>query len=477
MTDNTLLPPATGGTRFAATDEATYSGDLANVQLVRVVEVTGAEGSKTVISPNAVISAVNSSTALLLLNGTFTGTGEDVSEYTHITVSLYSSHATATDGLQLQQSTNNVDWDFVDAYTVPATTGKSFSAPVQAKWFRVVHTNGGVMQTAQRLQTIYSKRAKKGSSVRPQDGRSNENDFEETLAYGMGWNGTNWDRIKSTTGALNVVQTDVTSSGTLTAAAQTVAVTLNGNNAGAAQITGTWVGTITFEASLDGTTWTAINAVSASTSTPQTTTTANGLYRLTPGGVQQIRANMTAFTSGSATISLRASAGAGGTFANQILPTKNTDGVNSQAIKAANTAAAAADQAAVVSLSPNSMLPGLAPTVLWVTATAATGVAATASLPAAGAGLFHYITAIDIQLYATAARTGSATPVIVATTNLPGSPAWNFPTAQAIGVNDRYDVPLMTPIKSSVANTITTVAAPIATTGLWRINVGYYTGA
>lgn len=159
------------------------------------------------------------------------------------------------------------------------------------------------------------------------------------------------------------------------------------------------------------------------------------------------------------------------------LPTKNTDGTSSQAIKAASTAAVAADPAAVVALSPNSFLPGLAPTILWVTATAATGVAATASLPAAGAGLFHYITAIDIQLYATAARTGGATPVIVTTTNLPGTPAWNFPTAQAIGTIDRYDVPLLTPLKSSVANTISAVAAPIATTGLWRINVGYFTAA
>ena len=120
----------------------------------------------------------------------------------------------------------------------------------------------------------------------------------------------------------------------------------------------------------------------------------------------------------------------------------------------------------------NGKLPAF--TTLWVSATAASGVAATASLPAV-AGQFHYITAIDIQLYATAARTGAATPVTVTTTNLPGSPAWPFPTAQAIGAIDRYDVPLLTALKSSVVNTATTIAAPIATAGIWRINVGYYT--
>lgn len=169
--------------------------------------------------------------------------------------------------------------------------------------------------------------------------------------------------IASNQTAIPVIQSDITASGTLTAAAQTVALALSGQSAASTQITGTWVGTLTFEASLDGTTWTAINAVSASTSSPQTTTTVNGLYRLTPAGTQQIRVNMTAFTSGSAVISLRASIGTGGVFANQILPTKITDGTNTAAIKAASTAAVAADAAMVVALSPNSPLPSGANTL------------------------------------------------------------------------------------------------------------------
>jgi hypothetical protein len=48
MADN--VPLTTNAALRAATDEVTYSGDTANVQLVRVVDVTGAEGSKTVTS-------------------------------------------------------------------------------------------------------------------------------------------------------------------------------------------------------------------------------------------------------------------------------------------------------------------------------------------------------------------------------------------------------------------------------------------
>jgi hypothetical protein len=47
MTDNVRLNPGATG-ELMATDEVAYSGDTAQVQLVRVVTVTGAEGSKVV---------------------------------------------------------------------------------------------------------------------------------------------------------------------------------------------------------------------------------------------------------------------------------------------------------------------------------------------------------------------------------------------------------------------------------------------
>jgi hypothetical protein len=47
MADNIDITPGSG--KKVATDEATYSGDTASVQLVRLVDVSGAEGSKTVV--------------------------------------------------------------------------------------------------------------------------------------------------------------------------------------------------------------------------------------------------------------------------------------------------------------------------------------------------------------------------------------------------------------------------------------------
>jgi len=116
-------------------------------------------------------------------------------------------------------------------------------------------------------------------------------------------------------------------------------------------------------------------------------------------------------------------------------------------------------------------------TPLIVTATAAANAAVTGTLPAAGVGLFHHITAIEITRAATAALAGTAA-LVVTTTNLPGNPAWTVGNAMAAGGQSRdLDKTFDTPLKSSVANTDTTIVLPVPGLAvLWRINVYYFTG-
>lgn len=118
------------------------------------------------------------------------------------------------------------------------------------------------------------------------------------------------------------------------------------------------------------------------------------------------------------------------------------------------------------------------PTILWVTATAAANTAATATLPAAGAGLYHYITHIDITRNATAALAGGAT-LIHTTTNLPGSPAWSVGNNMVAGGTEKdVNIDFANPLKSSAANTNTTVVCAAAGAAvLGRVNVGYFVGA
>ena len=198
----------------------------------------------------------------------------------------------------------------------------------------------------------------------------------------------------TTAGEQVTASLDVTASGSLTAATQVVTLVLNGASAASVQITGTWVGTISWEGTTDGTTWVGVNAVAAGQTFPANTTSINGLYRLTPGGLAQVRANMSAFTSGTAVVTARASAGTGGTFVTQVLPTRITDGTTNLPIKAASTAVAATDPSLPVGLHPSSPLPAGANALGSVTVTgspatkpaaSATGTVTT-STPAATSG-------------------------------------------------------------------------------------------
>ena len=117
------------------------------------------------------------------------------------------------------------------------------------------------------------------------------------------------------------------------------------------------------------------------------------------------------------------------------------------------------------------------PTSLFVTATAAAGAAVTATLPVV-TGMRHYIDFIKVTRSATAALTASATPLLVTTTNLPGSPVLTFGAdAGGIGVDVERGLDFGgTGLSASVAATASTIVAPATPSVIWRINVGYRLG-
>jgi len=71
------------------------------------------------------------------------------------------------------------------------------------------------------------------------------------------------------------------------------------------QVSGTFVGTIAFQATIDGANWHSILLENLGTGVSATTTTATGLYRAHTVGLGIVRANITAYTSGSITVIAR----------------------------------------------------------------------------------------------------------------------------------------------------------------------------
>jgi hypothetical protein len=143
--------------------------------------------------------------------------------------------------------------------------------------------------------------------------------------------------------------------------------------------------------------------------------------------------------------------------------------------------AMAASQAVVLA-SDQSTLPAVAEmraSTLHVTGTAAVNTALTLTLPAPAAGLFHYITKIEIVKLYSVVGVAAGAGVIITSTNLPGNPAWTTeqlasPAGTATKVVDYQPA---TPLKSSVAATATTIVCPLQLQTIWRVNVSYFTAA
>lgn len=102
------------------------------------------------------VSQKNSSTTSLTSGSVFTGTAEEVSQYSQLTVYLGTDVASATNGLSLELSSDGVNWDRKKQTTSPAGGG-AHTLVIISRYFRIKYTNGSTNQTYMRLQVIYHK--------------------------------------------------------------------------------------------------------------------------------------------------------------------------------------------------------------------------------------------------------------------------------------------------------------------------------
>lgn len=113
------------------------------------LQVTGANGTfPTEITKNvSVVSTNNSSSTPLLANATFTGTSEDLINYAQIDIAVLSDKSSATNGLQIQFSTDQTTWNFEEDFTVEGDVGRFFTLTPRARYVRLIYTNGATNQT------------------------------------------------------------------------------------------------------------------------------------------------------------------------------------------------------------------------------------------------------------------------------------------------------------------------------------------
>lgn len=204
----TARDPSTGSQQELKTDGngalLTNSGSGVtvdtNIAEVGGVAVTSAVGVPT--STPSAVSATNSSTTPLGSSAAFTGAWVSTLGYGSIVVNVTANTNSATDGLSIQQSSDGVNADIPDVYTLTAPAGANFCIPVKATFARVVYTNTNSAQATFRLQTILKPQMPVSSAFRPADAVSIQNDFPGGLSIQQVYNGTTVDLSRSIVGAL-----------------------------------------------------------------------------------------------------------------------------------------------------------------------------------------------------------------------------------------------------------------------------------
>lgn len=84
----------------------------------------------------------------------------------------------------------------------------------------------------------------------------------------------------------------------LGASGEYLAIQVRGKSTVAVQLHGTFTATVTFEVTVDGHTWVALNMTPSNSGTDASTATAAGAFRKDIGGYEAFRARCSAYTSG-----------------------------------------------------------------------------------------------------------------------------------------------------------------------------------
>jgi hypothetical protein len=129
------------------------------------LSVTVASDQSTLaVSPiSGVVDPTNSSTTPLGIGGVFTGAAFDITGYVAINVNVMSDVPSATNGVTLQVSPDGTNWDHSHSTTYTAATGVGYIFNAEARYARVVYTNGAAAQSFFRLQTIFKNTLTKSS--------------------------------------------------------------------------------------------------------------------------------------------------------------------------------------------------------------------------------------------------------------------------------------------------------------------------
>lgn len=158
LTANGAMHVSDAGGSLTVDNGGTFVVQVDGTALSHLSDIkTAVEGTLTVSSASNAVDSNNSTTTPLSMDADFTGTGTDVLAYSGIAVSIYSDQSSDTNGIKLQWSSDNSNWDITegeDGYSYTGMEERVFNLGIRARYFRVLYENASMGQSDFRLQTL-----------------------------------------------------------------------------------------------------------------------------------------------------------------------------------------------------------------------------------------------------------------------------------------------------------------------------------
>jgi hypothetical protein len=190
-TNNSAAPGANNIGTLPAVATTAAPAYTNNDQVALSTDLSGNLRTTGAASLAGLVSTNNSSTTPLGANAVFTGVGDDLTNFVTVEVFIFSNQSSAANGVSVQFSTDNTNWDSVSTHTLTGGTPLSFQYRAIARFFRVVYTNGAIAQGTFRLQSVL--KPTEGTTKLPvSDGITGATTSQVVRAAIYGTNGTNY---------------------------------------------------------------------------------------------------------------------------------------------------------------------------------------------------------------------------------------------------------------------------------------------
>lgn len=176
----------------------------------------------------------NSTSSTLLAGATFTGIWSQVSTYSNVTILIFTNQNSATNGFVVEYSTDGVNVDDDDTFSIFASNGQQFSFPLTSSYYRIKYTNGATNQDSFRMQSKLHENRPKPSSHRLSDSVIGDSDVElnKSIVAGIKSNGSSDNVRISNNNELQI--SDICNNsgieGAITATTSATAVRVGGSN-------------------------------------------------------------------------------------------------------------------------------------------------------------------------------------------------------------------------------------------------------